>query len=73
MSIKSEYKKDIIKICADINNWDIFDNKLPKPKTIAATVIYFYLSKLNILEQKNLAEIRDAAGICTDNTIKKYY
>lgn len=50
LNIKSDYKKDIIKICTDINNWDIFDNKLPKPKTIAATVIYFYLSKLDLLE-----------------------
>lgn len=46
---------------------------MPKPRTIAAAVIYFYLSKLDPKFKKPLNEIKDAAGICTDNTVKKYF
>jgi len=46
---------------------------LPKPRTIASAVIYFYQSKLKPKFRKPLKMIKDTAGICTDNTIKKYY
>jgi hypothetical protein len=46
---------------------------MPKPRTIAAAVIYFYQSKLGKDNRVSLSEIKDAAGISTDHTIKKYY
>lgn len=64
---------DIVKICKDIEKWDFFNKQLPKPRTIAAAVIYFYLQKQPPKFRKTLAEIKEAAGICTDNTVKKYY
>lgn len=46
---------------------------MPKPRTIAAAVIYFYLSKVPSEGRVTLQAIKDAAGISTDHTIKKYY
>ncbi len=46
---------------------------MPKPRTIAAAVIYFYQSKIGKENRVTLADIKDAAGISTDHTIKKYY
>lgn len=73
MNISKEYRLDIQKICKEIENWDFFDKQLPKPKTIASAVIYFYLSKLPLDQTRGLQDIKEAAGIQTDQTIKKYY
>ena len=45
LKINNDHKADIVKICKDIEKWDFFNKQLPKPRTIAAAVIYFYLSK----------------------------
>lgn len=73
LQVGKEHTQEMVSICKEIENWDFFESKLPKPRTIAAAVIYFYLSLLNPKFRKSLQEIKDVAGICTDNTIKKYY
>ena len=73
LKVNNEHKQDMIKICKDIEEWDFFNKQLPKPRTIAAAVIYFYLSRLNPKFRKPLHDIKEAAGICTDHTIRKYY
>lgn len=63
---------ELEKICKEIENWDIFESKQPKHRTIAASVVYFY-SMLHPEMNLTLAQIKDASGVQTDNTIKKYY
>lgn len=60
-------------ICKEIENWDIFNSQLPRPRTIAAAVTYTY-SKHDFLKvPKSLQDIKEAANISSDNTIKRYY
>lgn len=63
------------KICKFIENYDIFDKKLPKHRTIAAAVIYFcsQLDHEGLKVPSNLQDIKEASGVQSDNTIKKYY
>ena len=73
LQVGKEHTQEMVAICKEIENWDFFESKLPKPRTIAAAVIFFYLSLLEPKHRKKLQDIKDVAGICTDNTIKKYY
>lgn len=60
------------KICKEMEKWDIFECHLPRQRTIAASVLYFY-SEAFLTKKKTLSEIKEAAGVATDHTIKKYY
>jgi transcription initiation factor TFIIB len=73
LQVSNEHTQDMIKLCKEIESYDFFDMQLPKPRTIAAAVIYFFLSKQDPKFRKSLQEIKEVAGILTDNTIKKYY
>ena len=73
LRISQEQRNDIRRICEEILQWDFFNKQMPKPRTIAAAVIYFYQSKVQGEFRITLQEIKDAAGISTDHTIKKYY
>lgn len=70
--IPNEHTKQMIKMCTLIEKYDFFDMQLPKPKTIAAAVMYYYLQTIDPKHRKSLSEIKDVAGIKTDHTIKKY-
>ena len=72
LQIPVEHIQIMTKLCKDIDGYDFFDSQLPKPRTIAAAVIYFYLSKQEPSLRKSIQEIKEVAGILTDNTIKKY-
>ena len=66
------------RIAKEIEKWDIFECHLPRQRTIAGSVIYFFTnlsgSVSNLQDHKrSLTEIKEAAGISTDHTIKKYY
>lgn len=72
LSLQHDNISELEKICKEIENWDIFDKKQPKHRTIAAAVLYFY-SQIHPELNLSLQQIKDASGIQTDNTIKKYY
>jgi len=70
-------EEDMIKVCELSEKTDIFENKLPQPKTIASSVIHFFFSLpwryANFPKvEKSLNEIREVSGIKNENTIKKY-
>jgi transcription initiation factor TFIIB len=73
LQVSNEHTQDMIAKCKKIESFDFFNKQLPKPRTIAAALIYFYLSEQDPKCRKSLQEIKDVAGILTDNTIKKYY
>lgn len=69
--------EDMIKVCKYSEMYDIFENKLPQPRTIAASVILFFFTipwryQGVTKVEKTLHEIRETAGIKNENTIKKY-
>ena len=72
LQVSNEHTQEMVKLCKEIESFDFFDMQLPKPRTIAAAVIYYYLSRQDAKYRKSLQEIKDVAGILTDNTIKKY-
>jgi transcription initiation factor TFIIIB Brf1 subunit/transcription initiation factor TFIIB len=74
---KLKLSKDIIEkmqlVCKEIENWDIFNSQLPRPRTIAVAVIYLFSRKYPTDVQLGLQDIKQAGGISTDHTIKKYF
>lgn len=71
-SIPNDQTNHMIQMCKLIEKYDFFDKQLPKPKTIAAAVMYYYLQTLEPKYRKSISEIKDVAGVKTDHTIKKY-
>lgn len=72
LKVPPEIVKEIVQICQEIVKWDFFQKIQPKPRSIAAAVIYFVLLKLDPSKRKSLQEIKDAAAILTDTTVLKY-
>lgn len=70
--IPNEHTDLMRKMCQLIEQYDFFNMQLPKPKTIAAAVMHYYLQNGDPKLKKTITEIKDVAGIKTDNTIKKY-
>ena len=71
LGIPREFITKMEMVCKEIDNWAIFGSHSPKQRTIASAVIYLFS---DITEHKrSLAEIKDAANIATDHTIRKYY
>lgn len=77
ISAKLKLPRDVVTemelVCKEIENWDVFEHQMPRPRTIAAAVIYLYSKLKKDKVNKTLAEIKDAAMIGSDNTIKKYF
>lgn len=72
LKINREIIIELEKICKEIEHWDIFEKKLPKHRTVAAAVLYFYSQVKPELQAFTLQDIKLAAGVSADNTIKKY-
>ena len=60
-------------VCKEIENWDVFNSQLPWPRTIAASVMYLFSRKYPLEVNVSLQQIKEASGISSDHTIKKYY
>lgn len=72
LNLSKEIVIEMEKVCKEIENWDIFERRLPKHRTIAAAVLYLYSvmkPELNL----NMVNIKEASGVSSDATIKKYY
>lgn len=63
---------ELEKICKEVETKDTFKMKQPKYRTIAAAVLYFY-SILKPELNLSLNQIKEASGVASDNTIKKYF
>jgi len=63
---------ELEKICKEVETKDTFKMKQPKYRTIAAAVLYFY-SVLKPELNLTLNAIKEASGVASDNTIKKYF
>ena len=72
LNIKKKHMEEMVLICKEIEKWDIFESRNPKPRTIAASVINFYLT---FQDQYSiyLDDIKMVSGIADNNTIQKYY
>lgn len=72
LKLSREVSEKMQLICKVIENWDIFNGHLPRPRTIAVAVIYLFSRKYPTEVPCDLNQIKTAGGISTDNTIKKY-
>lgn len=75
LKINKEKVARMERICRFIENYDIFDKRLPKNRTLAAAVIYFcsQVENEHFKLDCTLNEIREASGVQSDNTIRKYF
>ena len=71
LNLKSNEIEDMVTICKKIKEFDFFRSKQPKPRSVAASVIYFYLNNYSE-DKKSLAVIKEVSGISTDATIINY-
>lgn len=71
LGLKSNEVEDMIEICKGIKEFDFFVNRQPKPRSVAASVIYFYLNQFSE-DKKSLLQIKEVSGISTDATITNY-
>ncbi len=72
LKIPREVVIELEKICQEIERWDIFEKRLPKHRTIAAAVLYFYATTVKPELNLSLQDIKIASNVSADNTIKKY-
>lgn len=72
LGIPKEHKDVMAKMCKYIEDHDFFEAKMPKPKTIAAAVMSYYLKRLDPKYKRSLSDIKGATGIKADQTIKQY-
>lgn len=71
LKLKSAEVEEMVHICKGIKDFDFFQSKQPKPRSTAASVIYFYLRHFS-KDKKSLAQIKEVSGIVTDTTITAY-
>lgn len=71
LKLKSGEVDQMVAICKGIKDFDFFQSKQPKPRSTAASVIYFYLRHFSS-DKKTLGQIKEVSGIVTDTTITAY-
>ena len=70
--IKGNEIEDMVEICKEIKKVDFFMSKQPKPRSIAASLLYFYLENYSE-DKKSISQIKEVSGISADTTIMCYY
>lgn len=71
LSLNSRDIEIMVLICLEIKKFNFFKNKQPKPRSVAASVMNFYLQNFSD-DKKSLNQIKQVSRISTDATITSY-
>ena len=72
LNLKPNEIEDMVENCKEIKQVDFFRSKQPAPRSVAASVIHYYLSNFSN-DKRSLSAIKEVSGISTDATITNYY